>query len=306
MCPAGGGRRARPCCCSCTAARGRPLTRRCFGAWRPVHAVSTTIAVTDADRCSGHAMTWETTADADATREARLREVGRGHSFMGNVAPSTPPLPDSLSQLILLDTGGEAAGRPEAPRPREGGFSPRTVTGPALAQRAGAPRQFMRPRSGSRCVQPSHQPPAVCARMLDGEWHSGPPEALRLPPGTCSPLVGRGSPRRSRCDAGDGRARDSISCWSARPSSARIPNARPDHRACRLQPVFRANRRGRGGDPRPPPRRRHIHRDGDPGRGAARWRRPREVTALPTTASPVTHLKIPASQLDSGALWSRR
>ena len=99
-------------------------------------------------RCNGRStgapvssMTWENlTADADALRQKLgfERWAVLGHSFGGHVALEYAlRYPDSLSHLVLLDTGGDeplgAGERGRGPRrarlqPREGG------AGPALVQ----------------------------------------------------------------------------------------------------------------------------------------------------------------------------
>src|SRR5512143_3124218 len=91
-------------------------------------------------RCNGRStgapvtsMTWENlTADADALREKLGFEKWAvlGHSFGGNVALEYAlRYPDSLSHLILLDTGGEARWSLEnAPKVlAERGFDQKTV-----------------------------------------------------------------------------------------------------------------------------------------------------------------------------------
>ena len=91
-------------------------------------------------RCNGRSpavpvssMTWENlTADADALRQALgfHRWAVLGHSFGGHVALEYAlRYPDSLSHLILLDTGGEARWAQEnAPATlAKRGYSPRAV-----------------------------------------------------------------------------------------------------------------------------------------------------------------------------------
>ena len=108
-------------------------------------------------RCNGRSsaaplssMTWENlTADADALR-ATLgfeRWAVVGHSFGGNVALEyTLRYPNSVSRLVLLDTGGDSRW-PQENAPRilaDRGFNPRTVR---LASRflngRIAPREFL-------------------------------------------------------------------------------------------------------------------------------------------------------------------
>ncbi len=91
-------------------------------------------------RCNGRSsgaalssMTWDNlTADADALRAALgfERWAVVGHSFGGNVALEYAlRYPNSVSRLVLLDTGGDSRWAQEnAPRILAGrGFSPRTV-----------------------------------------------------------------------------------------------------------------------------------------------------------------------------------
>ena len=101
-------------------------------------------------RCNGRSagapvssMTWENlTADADALRQRLGFEKWAvlGHSFGGQVALEYAlRYPDSLSHLVLLDTGGDSRWSQEhaAERPRPARLQPREgQTGPALLQRA--------------------------------------------------------------------------------------------------------------------------------------------------------------------------
>lgn len=145
-------------------------------------------------RCNGRStgapvstMTWENlTADAEALREKLgfERWAVLGHSFGGNVALEYAiRYPDSLSRLILLDTGGEGRWSLEnAPRVlARWGFSRRTV---GLARRwlngRVPPWQFMLTlfRLGS-AYNPHTSLRQFARGMLDGEWHSkARPEAL--------------------------------------------------------------------------------------------------------------------------------
>jgi pimeloyl-ACP methyl ester carboxylesterase len=145
-------------------------------------------------RCNGRStgapvtsMTWENlTADADALR----RKLGferwavLGHSFGGNVALEYAlRYPDSLSHLVLLDTGGEARWSLEnAPRVlATWGFSQRTVR---LARRwlngQVPPRQFLLTLLRLGDAYNPHTSLLQFARgMADGEWRSkARPEAL--------------------------------------------------------------------------------------------------------------------------------
>ena len=145
-------------------------------------------------RCNGRStgapvtsMTWENlTADADALRR-RLgfdRWAVLGHSFGGNVALEYAlRAPDSLSHLVLLDTGGDSRwaqeNAPEVLARR--GFSPRTVK---LARRflngQIAPREFLPAliRLGS-AYDPYLSPVQLARELLDGAWRAKMrPEAL--------------------------------------------------------------------------------------------------------------------------------
>ena len=123
-------------CCSCTVARGR-IT----GRWRRsgVCADQFTLVFYD-HRCNGRStgapvssMTWENlTADAEALRQRLGFEKWAvlGHSFGGHVALEYAlRYPDSLSHLVLLDTGGDSRWSQEnAPELlAERGFSPKKV-----------------------------------------------------------------------------------------------------------------------------------------------------------------------------------
>ena len=145
-------------------------------------------------RCNGRStgapvtsMTWENlTADADALREKLGFEKWAvlGHSFGGNVALEYAlRYPDSLSHLVLLDTGGEGRWSLENASQvlAKWGFSPRTVR---LAGRwlngQVPPRQFMLTllRLGD-AYNPHTSLRQFVRGMLDGEWHSkARPEAL--------------------------------------------------------------------------------------------------------------------------------
>jgi proline iminopeptidase len=167
-------------------------------------------------RCNGRStgapvtsMTWDNlTADADALREKLGFEKWAvlGHSFGGNVALEYAlRYPDSLSQLILLDTGGEGRWSLESASQvlAKWGFSPRTVR---LARRwlngQVPPRQFMLTllRLGD-AYNPTPASGSSCAGCSTGSGAPRPaPRRLRLPRGTCSP-AGRSwiASARSRC-----------------------------------------------------------------------------------------------------------
>ena len=145
-------------------------------------------------RCNGRStgapvssMTWENlTADADALRE-RLgfeRWAVLGHSFGGKVALEYAlRYPDSLSHLVLLDTGGDSRWAqeyaPELLATR--GFGPKTVT---LAGRflngQITPREFLPTllRLG-KAYNPYLSPRQMAADLIHGEWRTKMrPEAL--------------------------------------------------------------------------------------------------------------------------------
>jgi proline iminopeptidase len=145
-------------------------------------------------RCNGRSegapvtsMTWENlTADADALRR-RLgfdRWAVLGHSFGGHVALEYAlRYPDSLSHLVLLDTGGDSRwAREHAPEAlARRGYSPRTVR---LARRFFngqiAPREMLPAllRFGGAYY---HHPSIllVARELLRGEWRAKTrPEAL--------------------------------------------------------------------------------------------------------------------------------
>ncbi len=145
-------------------------------------------------RCNGRStgapvtsMTWENlTADADALREKLGFEKWAvlGHSFGGYVALEYAlRYPDSLSHLVLLDTGGEGRwslrNAPEVLA--KWGFSPRTVR---LARRwfngQVPPRQFMLTLLRLGDAYNPHTSLRQFARgMAAGEWRSkARPEAL--------------------------------------------------------------------------------------------------------------------------------
>jgi proline iminopeptidase len=175
-------------------------------------------------RCNGRSkgaaissMTWENlTADAEALRE-RLgfeRWAVLGHSFGGNVALEYALRhPDSLSYLVLLDTGGDSRWSqqyaPELLARR--GYSPKTVK---LARRflngQIEPKEFfpILMRLGG-AYNPHSSLLLVAREMIRGEWRSKmrPGGAhLRGPP-PAQGLDGHGSPRRYQgADAGDGGA----------------------------------------------------------------------------------------------------
>jgi len=145
-------------------------------------------------RCNGRStgapvssMTWENlTADADALRQ-RLgfeRWAVLGHSFGGKVALEYAlRYPDSLSHLVLLDTGGDSRWAqekaPEILAMR--GYSPKIVK---LARRFYngqiAPREFVPALMRLGSAYYHHPSLLLLAReMLQGEWRAKPrPEAL--------------------------------------------------------------------------------------------------------------------------------
>jgi proline iminopeptidase len=145
-------------------------------------------------RCNGRStgapvtsMTWENlTADADALREKLGFDKWAvlGHSFGGNVALEYAlRYPDSLSHLILLDTGGEGRWSLENASQvlAEWGFSRRTVR---LAHRwlngQVPPWQFMLTllRLGG-AYNPHSSLRQFAREMLDGAWrYKARPEAL--------------------------------------------------------------------------------------------------------------------------------
>jgi proline iminopeptidase len=145
-------------------------------------------------RCNGRSngapvstMTWENlTADADALRQ-RLgfdRWAVLGHSFGGHVALEYAlRYPDSLSHLVLLDTGGDSWwSRENAPRILAGrGYRPRTV---ALVHRffTGqiAPNEMLPAMLRFGSAYYHRHPNLVLARqLLHGEWRAKMrPEAL--------------------------------------------------------------------------------------------------------------------------------
>jgi proline iminopeptidase len=132
-------------------------------------------------------MTWENlTADADALRR-RLgyeRWAVLGHSFGGKVALEYAlRYPDSLSHLVLLDTGGDSRWAQEyAPELlARRGFSSRTVS---LTRRflngQIAPREFLPTllRLG-KAYNPYMSPRQMAVDLIHGEWRSKMrPEAL--------------------------------------------------------------------------------------------------------------------------------
>lgn len=145
-------------------------------------------------RCNGRStgvpvtsMTWENlTADAEALRQRLGFEKWAvlGHSFGGNVALEYAiRYPDSLSKLVLLDTGGEGRWSLEnAPEVlARWGFSPRTVR---LARRwlngQVRPRSFMPTlfRLGS-AYNPHSGLLQFGREMAEGAWrYKARPEAL--------------------------------------------------------------------------------------------------------------------------------
>lgn len=145
-------------------------------------------------RCNGRSvgaplstMTWENlTADADALRQALGfdRWAVLGHSFGGHVALEYAlRFPDSLSHLVLLDTGGDSRWSQERGPEllRERGFSPATV---AQARRFFngqiEPREFLPTLWRLRkAYDPYLTLPQVAGGMIRGEWRSRMrPEAL--------------------------------------------------------------------------------------------------------------------------------
>jgi proline iminopeptidase len=145
-------------------------------------------------RCNGRStgspvesMTWENlTADADALRQSLgfERWAVLGHSFGGHVALEYAlRYPDSLSHLVLLDTGGDSRWSLQhaAVVLAERGFSPKTV---ALARRwfngQVEPRWFLPTllRLG-KAYNPYQTLPQLAHGMLVGEWRTKlRPEAL--------------------------------------------------------------------------------------------------------------------------------
>jgi proline iminopeptidase len=145
-------------------------------------------------RCNGRSvgapltsMTWENlTADADALRE-RLgfeRWAVLGHSFGGHVALEYAlRYPDRLSQLVLLDTGGDSRWSLQSAAEvlAERGFSPRIVD---LSRRwlngLVSPRQFLLTlmRLG-KAYNPYLGWRPLISGLIHGEWRSRMrPEAL--------------------------------------------------------------------------------------------------------------------------------
>ena len=145
-------------------------------------------------RCNGRSqgalvssMTWENlTADADALRQKLgcERWAVLGHSFGGKVALEYAlRYPDSLSHLVLLDTGGDSRWAQEyAPELlAKRGFSPKTVR---LARRflngQIAPREFLPTllRLG-KAYNPYMSPRQMAGDLIHGEWRTKMrPEAL--------------------------------------------------------------------------------------------------------------------------------
>lgn len=145
-------------------------------------------------RCNGRSagppvssMTWENlTADAEALRQ-RLgfeRWAVLGHSFGGHVALEYAlRYPDSLSHLVLLDTGGDSRwSRENAAQILAGrGYSPRTVK---LVRRFFAgqimPKEMLPAmmRFGGAYYH-RHSVLAVARQLIHGEWRAKTrPEAL--------------------------------------------------------------------------------------------------------------------------------
>jgi proline iminopeptidase len=145
-------------------------------------------------RCNGRSagapvesMTWENlTADADALRQELGFEKWAvlGHSFGGKVALEYAlRYPDSLSSLVLLDTGGDSRWAQEyAPELLAGrGFSPKIVK---LARRwfngQVEPKEFLPTllRLGNAC-NPHTSLMQLARDLIRGEWRSKMrPEAL--------------------------------------------------------------------------------------------------------------------------------
>ncbi len=145
-------------------------------------------------RCNGRSegvpvtsMTWENlTADADALRQQLgfERWAVLGHSFGGKVSLEYAlRYPDSLSHLILLDTGGDSRWAQEnAPEILAGrGYSAKKVE---LARRfySGkiAPREFFIALTRLGSAYDHHAATRLLAReLIQGAWRSKPrPEAL--------------------------------------------------------------------------------------------------------------------------------
>ena len=153
-------------------------------------------------RCNGRSqgapvesMTWENlTADADALRERlRLDEWAvLGHSFGGNVALEYAlRYPESLSHLVLLDTGGDARwsleNAPELLAQR--GYSPKIVK---LARRwfngQIEPKEFIPTLLKlGKAYNPHTSLLQVARDLIRGEWRSKVrPQALIFAGPTCS------------------------------------------------------------------------------------------------------------------------
>ncbi|TMM41005.1 MAG: alpha/beta hydrolase [Actinobacteria bacterium] len=145
-------------------------------------------------RCNGRSagapvssMTWENlTADADALRQ-RLgfdRWAVLGHSFGGHVALEYAlRYPDSLSHLVLLDTGGDSWWpRENAPRILAGrGYHAGTVqlVRRFFAGRIAPNEMFPAMMRFGGAYYHRHANLAVARQLLHGEWHAKVrPEAL--------------------------------------------------------------------------------------------------------------------------------
>jgi proline iminopeptidase len=145
-------------------------------------------------RCNGRSqgapvssMTWDNlTADADALRQELgfERWAVLGHSFGGQVAMEYAlRYPDSLSHLVLLDTGGDGHwAQQNAPEILVGrGYSPRKVE---LARRFFngqiEPKEFVPALMKLGGAYYHHSSPLLIAReMIQGEWRTkARPEAL--------------------------------------------------------------------------------------------------------------------------------
>src|SRR6266508_813107 len=231
-------------------------------------------------RCNGRSegapvssMTWENlTADAEALRQ-RLgfeRWAVLGHSFGGHVALEYAlRYPDSLSHLVLLDTGGDSRWAREnaADLLAKRGYSPEKVE---------LVRRFFNGQIAPKAMLPAlmrfgsayyHHPSIL---LLAREDAAGSADLRRSPP--AQGLDGHGSAQRDHgADAGDGgTGRLPVPARASGGACGRNPErAPPDHRARGSQSALGAARRGHAG-------RQRLHL---PGR--AFW-----LTRMPATEGP--------------------